>query len=166
MNGYMLADWRVLPIGVRKGLMEEAGIRSGSDVEDWVALCLLRWECREAVAMQYPVSRYRLDFAWPRLKIALEMDGIHHTSDAGLLRDAKRDRELRNKGWIIMRVDAEAADMEDRFVRILRMVYQLSDCESTDYSKGEWQLAEFIPGKNVPPYVLRTKQGKDIRRRR
>lgn len=54
--------------------------------------------------------RYRLDLAWPHLRIAVEYDGFEaHEHRAA--EDAERDRDLRSRGWIVLRV--RAADLDD-----------------------------------------------------
>ena len=53
---------------------------------------------------------YRLDMAWPYLRIALEYDG--HAVHAGREdEDAAREDDLRRRGWIVVR--ARAADLAD-----------------------------------------------------
>ena len=53
---------------------------------------------------------YRLDLAWPQLRIALEYDG--HAAHAGREEhDAARDDDLRRRGWIV--VHARSADLVD-----------------------------------------------------
>lgn len=53
---------------------------------------------------------WRLDFAWPELKIALEYDG-YEAHEHKLTEDAARDVDLRKRGWLVVR--ACAADMRD-----------------------------------------------------
>lgn len=49
--------------------------------------------------------RYRLDFAYPDVRIALEFDGeAHHSTPAQLAADARRQRHLETGGWIIVRI--------------------------------------------------------------
>jgi Protein of unknown function (DUF559) len=49
---------------------------------------------------------YRLDLAWPDLRIALEYDGYEaHEHREG--HDAERDARLRARGWIVIRARAE-----------------------------------------------------------
>lgn len=53
---------------------------------------------------------YRLDLAWPHLRIAVEYDG--HAVHAGREEeDAAREDDLRKRGWIIVR--ARSADLVD-----------------------------------------------------
>jgi Protein of unknown function (DUF559) len=52
------------------------------------------------------VPVWRLDLAWPSLKIALEYDGYEaHAGRAS--RDAARDEDLRRRGWVVLRARAE-----------------------------------------------------------
>lgn len=52
---------------------------------------------------------YRADFAWPHLKVILEVDGLHkyygayRPTDAQLRNDAIRQRELELAGWTVVR---------------------------------------------------------------
>lgn len=49
---------------------------------------------------------YRLDFAWPELRICVEYDGyVAHELQAA--RDARREEDLRRRGWIVIRATAE-----------------------------------------------------------
>jgi len=53
---------------------------------------------------QYPVGRYRIDFALPRLKLAVELDGHdYHKTKEQRTHDAKRDRALGADGWSVLR---------------------------------------------------------------
>jgi hypothetical protein len=53
---------------------------------------------------------YRLDFAWPHLRVALEYDGYEaHEHRHG--EDAARDADLKRRGWRVIR--ATASDLRD-----------------------------------------------------
>lgn len=53
---------------------------------------------------QHPVGRYRLDFAIPNQRIAIELDGHeYHKTKYQRTRDAKRDRWLYGQGWHVLR---------------------------------------------------------------
>jgi very-short-patch-repair endonuclease len=53
---------------------------------------------------------YRLDFAWPDLRVALEYDGYEAHEDRRE-RDSARDADLRRRGWKVIRADA--SDLRD-----------------------------------------------------
>lgn len=53
---------------------------------------------------QYKVGKYRLDFAFPDCKLAIECDGhAYHSTRDQRGRDADRDRELTLQGWSVIR---------------------------------------------------------------
>jgi very-short-patch-repair endonuclease len=60
-------------------------------------------DCRQ----QYRIGPYTLDFAWPKLRIALEADGSAHDITSQLRRDRERDAWLRQQGWLVFRVDVD-----------------------------------------------------------
>lgn len=50
----------------------------------------------------------RVDMGWEDLKIAVEYDGDHHWQNRRQLsRDIRRTEDLRELGWIVIRVTAE-----------------------------------------------------------
>lgn len=51
---------------------------------------------------QYPVAGYFLDFAHPKVKVAIECDGQKWHMDR--LKDRQRDAELHNLGWTVYRL--------------------------------------------------------------
>lgn len=53
---------------------------------------------------EVPETRYRLDFAVPELKFAVELDGYEwHSSKAQFTKDRSRQRELESLGWRFVR---------------------------------------------------------------
>ncbi|WP_138444786.1 hypothetical protein [Sinomonas susongensis] len=56
------------------------------------------------------LGKYRLDFAWVRIKVGLEFDGdvkyfAYGPAADVLLRERKRERALIEEGWILLRVE-------------------------------------------------------------
>lgn len=49
---------------------------------------------------QFPVDRYRLDYAWPDMKTYIEVDGEQHYTEEGLKHDNERTQVLESLGWI------------------------------------------------------------------
>lgn len=107
------ADWR----GRRRGLwlLELATGRAESPPESWLLL--------EIVELNFPIPEanwcihgpdgvllYRLDLAWPELRIALEYNGyaVHAGRE---VEDAARAEDLRQRGWIVITVTK--ADLAD-----------------------------------------------------
>lgn len=53
---------------------------------------------------QHQISSYRVDFAFPTKKLVVELDGHEwHSSKEQRTRDAKRDRDLDELGWKVLR---------------------------------------------------------------
>lgn len=55
-------------------------------------------------------GRYRLDFAWVKLKVGLEFDGdvkyfAYGPTAEVLLRERKRERALMEDGWLLLRIE-------------------------------------------------------------
>ncbi|MED4779423.1 DUF559 domain-containing protein [Brevibacillus choshinensis] len=56
------------------------------------------------VKTQVPCGRYRIDLALPHYRIAIECDGHDfHSSRSQKAHDRKKDRFLRERGWMVMR---------------------------------------------------------------
>lgn len=49
---------------------------------------------------QFPVDRYRLDYAWPDTKTYIEVDGEQHYTEEGLKHDNERTQVLESLGWL------------------------------------------------------------------
>jgi very-short-patch-repair endonuclease len=66
---------------------------------------LLRKSTLPTPERQYPVGRFRLDFAWPSLRIGCECDGFeHHGSRLAWKRDRGRLAAIEAAGWRIVHV--------------------------------------------------------------
>ena len=76
----------------------------------------------EAPVLQHQVGRYRLDFAWPQYRIALEIDGWHHDRPEQAQRGWERHRWLTRQGWLVIHVDPEAPNGEELLVQIARLI--------------------------------------------
>ncbi len=58
----------------------------------------------ESLVPQFPIKNYRVDFAIPEMKIAIELDGHdYHKTKQQRTNDAKRERELQELGWKVIR---------------------------------------------------------------
>ncbi|MCW2632021.1 MAG: hypothetical protein JWR88_983 [Pseudonocardia sp.] len=67
---------------------------------------------------------YRVDLAWPELRIALEYDGYAAHFDREDL-DAARADDLQRRGWIVVRATADDLRCIDRLDTELRLAFQL-----------------------------------------
>jgi very-short-patch-repair endonuclease len=71
---------------------------------------------------EYPVGRRRIDIACPRLKMAIELDGIKWHPK----KNQKRDRFLRRLGWKVFHVRFKGCQIKERdFRRIYRRLTEL-----------------------------------------
>lgn len=92
--------------GVRRLLAAQTAGDSALESRLEVKLArLLRRRSLTTPERQYPVGRYRLDFAWPALRIACECDGFeHHGSRLAWKRDRVRLAAIETAGWRIVHV--------------------------------------------------------------
>lgn len=97
----------------------EHGLPCGTSLENKITFRLHRWgvlgQC------QYRVGRYRLDFAWPDRRVAVEADGPHHWRPDVAMKDAVRDSWLRSRGWLVFRVDEMSGNLEEQLVRVVEV---------------------------------------------
>jgi very-short-patch-repair endonuclease len=81
-----------------------------------------------ALELQYPAcgGAYRLDFAHPPSRIAIELDGYtHHSSHARFTQDRKRHRDLVRDGWrVLVFSGTEVFHQADRSVDEARATIQ------------------------------------------
>ncbi|MDT5351347.1 MAG: hypothetical protein QOH91_4634 [Mycobacterium sp.] len=62
---------------------------------------------------------WRLDFAWPELRVAAEYDGVDwHSGPDAFLRDRQRSAALQDLGWVVVPIVAE--DVRYRPVELVR----------------------------------------------
>lgn len=107
-----------------RGLIVQRGWQPGSDLEDRAARLLSGAFSSSEVNQQQKVGPYWLDFSWPDVMVALEVDGFRHIYDPVTARkDAERDSYLRGQGWLVLRVDDTS--LEDSVVRVCEVVHSL-----------------------------------------
>lgn len=108
---------------ITRDIVIERGWRPGTDLENNVALALSHSNAPRC-EQQYSAGKYRLDFAWPDRRIALEADGWWHRSPEGAAKDRMRDSWLRSEGWVVFRVDDDHGgySLEDQVRRVARIV--------------------------------------------
>jgi very-short-patch-repair endonuclease len=99
------------------------GSHGGANIAQALQLCDRRAESPMETRMRIPLvlagippevqhvvvvngRRYRLDLAYPELRIAVEYDGEEHRTQARARRDLLRESDLVSAGWLILRFDA------------------------------------------------------------
>lgn len=108
---------RADPRGRRQAnaLLHLATGRAESPAESWFLLTLVDGGL-PVPEQQYPVTDlngneiYRLDFAWPDVRVAVEYDG-YESHESRQDADAARDADLRRRGWTVIRADV--ADLRE-----------------------------------------------------
>lgn len=81
-----------------------------SPIEEYLWQALQREELSFLAVRQFEIGLYRIDFAFPKYKLAVECDGkkYHRENQQQLERDQKRDKFLARKGWRTLRVEGLA----------------------------------------------------------
>jgi very-short-patch-repair endonuclease len=85
----------------------------GLSLVDQIAACQLPKP--ELEVRVIPNRRFRFDFCWPALKIALEVDGAtwtggRHSRGAGIARDCEKVCEAAIAGWTCIRVTTQQVE--------------------------------------------------------
>lgn len=104
--------------------LETHDLTSGTSLEDKITMRLHRWGLLDQ--QQLKVGRYRLDFAWPSIKVALEADGPHHWRPDVAIKDVSRDAWLRSEGWLVFRVDETHMNLEEQLGRVASVINALA----------------------------------------
>jgi very-short-patch-repair endonuclease len=105
---------------VTQRIIRDRGWLTGSSLEDRVTHLLSGAWVPGSVVQQYRVLSFRLDYAWPEIRLALEVDGWHHRSPQAAAKDADRDAQLRGAGWVVVRIDDRSGEesLLDQVVRV------------------------------------------------
>jgi len=69
---------------------------------------------------QYPIGPYFADFACPRIRLIVEVDGATHWTDEAQARDARRREQLKREGWHEIRVSND--DIYRNLDRVLEYI--------------------------------------------
>lgn len=77
----------------------------------------------------HPVRRWRLDWAWPDLKVALEVHGGvfrqgRHTRGAGFEGDREKMNEAQLAGWVVIEASTGQIARGEAMLWIQRAIYQ------------------------------------------
>ena len=79
-------------------------------IEDYMKDALVRADLFKDCVPQYEIGTKRVDFAFPKSRLALECDGkaYHFTEAWQIERDQKRDKYLARKGWRVLHIEGLA----------------------------------------------------------
>lgn len=84
----------------------------------WQTLRRLR-EFGFPVRRQHPIAGFVVDFAIPKARLVIEIDGGIHRLASVAERDASRDRQLVEAGWEVLRISNEDASDADRLLTLV-----------------------------------------------
>jgi Protein of unknown function (DUF559) len=117
--------WRVERVRTAVALVDA---RAESPAESWVRVAVVRAGLPPPIPQFEVVTsegvRYRLDLAWPDLRVAVEYEGAHHFVDAQIVRDDRRLHDLAAAGWHVVRVSATDLRDLDALVARIRQALQ------------------------------------------
>lgn len=68
------------------------------------------------VRRQFPIGSYIVDFAIPKVRLVIEIDGSIHDRENVCANDERREEDLRLLGWDVMRVPAAEAMSADHLL--------------------------------------------------
>ncbi len=74
---------------------------------------------------QFPIGNFRVDWALPYLRLAIELDGkMSHASSEQIVRDNERDKAIRREGWAVMRFSGKelVANLPNCILEIMRVI--------------------------------------------
>src|ERR1700743_3622365 len=84
----------------------------------WNALRDLKEQTGLKFRWQHPLQPYIADFVCAQSRLIIEIDGPSH--DTRQIYDAKRESDLRNRGWEILRFTNE--DVQDNLNGVVQMI--------------------------------------------
>ena len=95
---------------------------------------------------QAPIGSYIVDFVSYRARLVVEIDGGVHQLDQVRLRDARRDAWLSDRGFQVLRIDAETAgrDPELATAQILHAL-EARTTPPPRFSKGSHEIEAPLP---------------------
>lgn len=92
---------------------------SRAEQDGWAALATLRDEGLHIVR-QHKIGRYTVDFAAPKQRVAIEINGGVHDLPGRHEYDAQRQQHLENLGWRFIRVPARLTSNANGLLDLIR----------------------------------------------
>jgi very-short-patch-repair endonuclease len=94
--------------------------RAGSPMEFRIRIAIHRYRLPPPV-VQHPLGPYRLDLAYPVVRLAVEYDGRDHREPERAIRDLRREAYLTACGWEVLRLRASSVfDAREAAIRVHR----------------------------------------------
>jgi very-short-patch-repair endonuclease len=113
------------------------------------------YDCRifeEHFEREYPEPPYSIDFAFPNIKVAVELDGREYHKDKE--KDDKKDEHLRNLGWDVIRITGSDI-VKKRYVSILRGIFD----DLFPDREYPYALLEMLSNKENKKYTFKYSNG-------
>lgn len=84
----------------------------------------------------HEVRRWRFDFAWPDIKLAVEVEGGtftngRHSRGIGMRKDMEKYNTAQEMGWRVLRYDGELIKTGIASAQIERMIHMLRGAAET-----------------------------------
>ena len=87
-------------------VVDQHGKRNTTDLEKRTAIALTAYGLVPPVVVQeHAIGKFHADFAIPKVKVVIEVDGIHHLIPAVAAKDVRKDQYLAKNGWDVYRID-------------------------------------------------------------
>lgn len=101
----------------------------------WNFLRTHRWRGFH-LTRQVPAEGYILDFACRSLRIAIEVDGPHHSESVQAWKDGQRQRALEAKGWRFIRITTQAlwASRDSRNQTLRQLAADINNLAASCYN--------------------------------
>lgn len=128
-----------------RSLIQAADPAAESPGESWLRLAILDAGLLRPMAQYWVtddgVRVYRLDLAYPKLRICIEYDGVQFHSDLDQVRrDAERRAWLRARGWLVIVVRGPdlVGDRRERWLEELRQAITVAS--RSTYRRGRFDV--------------------------
>ncbi|MEZ5014573.1 MAG: endonuclease domain-containing protein [Chitinophagales bacterium] len=91
-----------------------------AEIKIWKTLLRNRMMLGYSFKRQRPIGNYIADFFSPDLKLIIETDGISHWMDGSLEKDVRRENQLQEKGFTVLRF--EDSEVMQAIVNVSRAI--------------------------------------------
>ena len=113
----------------RKSAMAKSNIRRSTRAEAALWSYLNQWKTGYRAARQYNIRGFLVDFAFPALKVVVEVDGGYHFTTHQQAEDSRRQSVIESSGWQVIRFTNDQVMTETRMV--MQNLLELLDDQAT-----------------------------------
>lgn len=107
---------------------------------------------------QYPISKMHVDFAFPKQKLVIEVDGAYKRNSTGMKTLFERKRVCEEHGWKVENFTAEETYSDPQKIawRIKGMLKKLPVKDDPPYEKEQYNLTSWNEGRKELSEVATT----------